>query len=670
MYVCVYVHVCTCVFVFARVYGCGCVLCVCTCVYIYICVCMCVLCVCVIVVLLLRDSKGDYRRKNNDLYQFEQTTDLAQVDASRYPTLARLARVIRSRAMTSWVASVTGVTDLQPETADLFGANYGDGAHLLCHDDRMPNRRVAYIVYLVPEDWSAEDGGALDLFGSCSAADGSPQPCDRVAASTLPAWNTLMLFPVSQRSFHQVAEVLSEDRLRTRLSIGGWFYGPDLGVTRTRKPPPQLTWQALTKPLDSPRYPGLASEAPTLASGSGGHAGTGKQRAIATQADSSRAATTNTSAGASDECAQESEAERSRVASLPHIPELWMDDEAVLPWWLMEAACWVNHTYLNPLVQEQIRDSFVEESSVLLQDFLLPGRLRRASADLQRVRWCARGPAHKQFYYEVVHGSDGSSSSSSSSSSSDLLPVPSSSSVLPSALATELPLSADQLTELEQELGPPGAELQRLQDFLRSEVFAALLATLSNVEVRAAVSTLRRFAHGSYTLMHDEQAAEEEATDLLDGCLCLMPAWPSVWASQPERRRALEQTGDECAGGKEHDNAGEEKLAAAVQERPQETTKEHTRRHERPETTDQAVVQMHKESTVTGEQQGDWKLSWGGWLAYVADDEELITVLPEHNCLSLVYREANSGVQQFVKYLNHHAPCQRYDVQICFQANA
>ena len=51
--------------------------------------------------------------------------------------------------------------------------------YLLCHDDRMPYRRIAYVLYLselffrclrtqltfsAPDEWTDEDGGALRLF--------------------------------------------------------------------------------------------------------------------------------------------------------------------------------------------------------------------------------------------------------------------------------------------------------------------------------------------------------------------------------------------------------------------------------------------------------------------------------------------------------------------------
>ena len=30
---------------------------------------------------------------------------------------------------------------------------------LLCHDDELEGRRIAYIYYLVPPDWEEKDGG-------------------------------------------------------------------------------------------------------------------------------------------------------------------------------------------------------------------------------------------------------------------------------------------------------------------------------------------------------------------------------------------------------------------------------------------------------------------------------------------------------------------------------
>uniref|UniRef100_A0A8C2EJK2 2-oxoglutarate and iron-dependent oxygenase domain containing 1 n=1 Tax=Cyprinus carpio TaxID=7962 RepID=A0A8C2EJK2_CYPCA len=91
---------------------------------------------------------------------------------------------------------------------------------LLCHDDELEGRRVAFILYLVPP-WEVKDGGTLDLFST----DEHCQPVS-VVKSLLPCWNSLVFFEVSPVSFHQVAEVLSEEKCR--LSLSGWFHGPSL----------------------------------------------------------------------------------------------------------------------------------------------------------------------------------------------------------------------------------------------------------------------------------------------------------------------------------------------------------------------------------------------------------------------------------------------------------
>ncbi len=73
---------------------------------------------------------------------------------------------------------------------------------LLCHDDELEGRRIAYILYLVDEDWTSADGGNLDLY----SVDERKQP-DRIVTSLLPVWNSLAFFAVTPTSFHQVCNL-------------------------------------------------------------------------------------------------------------------------------------------------------------------------------------------------------------------------------------------------------------------------------------------------------------------------------------------------------------------------------------------------------------------------------------------------------------------------------
>lgn len=69
---------------------------------------------------------------------------------------------------------------------------------LLCHDDELESRRIAFILYL-SKDWKREYGGNLDLFSATK--DVHP---DKVVKSLVPEFNKFAFFEVDAKSFHQV----------------------------------------------------------------------------------------------------------------------------------------------------------------------------------------------------------------------------------------------------------------------------------------------------------------------------------------------------------------------------------------------------------------------------------------------------------------------------------
>jgi hypothetical protein len=56
----------------------------------------------------------------------------------------------------------------------------------------------------------------------------------------------------------------------------------------------------------------------------------------------------------------------------------------------------------------------------------------------------------------------------------------------------------------------------------------------------------------------------------------------------------------------------------------------------------------------------EWDLTWGGFSSYLAknEDEELLTVPPVPNTLSLVYRDSETF--GFVKFLNSEFPQEEF----------
>ncbi|RKP33497.1 Oxoglutarate and iron-dependent oxygenase degradation C-term-domain-containing protein [Dimargaris cristalligena] len=182
-----------------------------------------------------------FQHKSNDLYEFYQSPDIATSAAQfRLPGLTQLKDIIYSPAFVQGMESLAGIR-LNPNTVDLSAHKYPPGGYLLCHDDDIrqdkEGRRIAFIIYLVKETWSATaDGGTLDLFDK----DATDQPTDRVL-SIAPKWNTFAFFEVGQTSYHQVAEVLGSD---DRVSISGWLHGP-LPVPVN----PAQAWALVPRPL-------------------------------------------------------------------------------------------------------------------------------------------------------------------------------------------------------------------------------------------------------------------------------------------------------------------------------------------------------------------------------------------------------------------------------------
>jgi Rps23 Pro-64 3,4-dihydroxylase Tpa1-like proline 4-hydroxylase len=92
---------------------------------------------------------------------------------------------------------------------------YPPSGFLLCHDDDIAqssngtSRRVAFILYLVEEDWSSKDGGALELY---ELKDG----VWHIPVQIHPEFGLFALFRVGEDSLHRVGEVVGT---RDRVSI-------------------------------------------------------------------------------------------------------------------------------------------------------------------------------------------------------------------------------------------------------------------------------------------------------------------------------------------------------------------------------------------------------------------------------------------------------------------
>ena len=96
----------------------------------------------------------------------------------------------------------------------MAGTLYESGDYLLCHDDELEGRKIAYVFYL-SENFKEGDSGNFTLFDSKM---GKPF---RAVKKYVPLFNRLLIFEVSRKSFHEVEENLSDKK---RYAIGGWLH--------------------------------------------------------------------------------------------------------------------------------------------------------------------------------------------------------------------------------------------------------------------------------------------------------------------------------------------------------------------------------------------------------------------------------------------------------------
>lgn len=153
---------------------------------------------------LLNES---FKEKRSDLFHFLQTGDLLH---SQQPKIKEFITLLTSQKMQKNLHEITGITT---SSISLFGSRYQDTHHLLCHDDQLEDRKLAWFLYL--SDLEVNQGGQLELFNSKNSTPST------IGAAIQPKKNLFAFFRVSPKSFHQVQEVLGQG---DRLAISGWFH--------------------------------------------------------------------------------------------------------------------------------------------------------------------------------------------------------------------------------------------------------------------------------------------------------------------------------------------------------------------------------------------------------------------------------------------------------------
>lgn len=155
-------------------------------------------------------KREKFFKKDSDLFSFSQTNNLFY---SSNPIIQSAVNLFSSQTFSSLIGAISGMK-LKPGALDVFASLYEKTDYLVCHDDRIEDRKIAFIVYL-SDNFTQKDGGALALYSN------KGKHARKKIVAYPPAQNSLFIFQVSKVSWHEVEEVVSDKK---RYAIGGWLH--------------------------------------------------------------------------------------------------------------------------------------------------------------------------------------------------------------------------------------------------------------------------------------------------------------------------------------------------------------------------------------------------------------------------------------------------------------
>lgn len=155
----------------------------------------------------------DYYIEDHDLYQFLRTVDFKEIKLKN-KIIKDFYEFIFSNEFILFIENLTGEKNLK-KTGDLHSLKLLDTHYLLCHNDEVQDRKLAFILNL-SENIKKENMGSLDLF----SVDENRLP-KKIEKNIFPKFNQFNIFLVSDISYHQISEFQGEGE---RESISGWFY--------------------------------------------------------------------------------------------------------------------------------------------------------------------------------------------------------------------------------------------------------------------------------------------------------------------------------------------------------------------------------------------------------------------------------------------------------------
>jgi hypothetical protein len=175
--------------------------------------------------------------------------------------------------------------------------------------------------------------------------------------------------------------------------------------------------------------------------------------------------------------------------------------------------------------------------------------------------------------------------------------------------------------------------VHRLRAFLTGAPFYEYVSLVTGAALDGVSDAVRCFAHGDYTLLSD-------------------PAYKAQVAAAKAQRAGLVVAAGRNGGGGSGGRGGGGSGGGGDDEGDDDASLAG------------AAPLLDVTLCCVGSSE-EWDDAAGGCVTYMTADDELLTVPPKANALSLVCREP--GVMSFVRFVSHAAPEPRYDVALQFR---
>lgn len=161
-------------------------------------------------VLLTAIKEEPFLEKFSDLFSFKQTHDLSGTSVA---VLKEFRSFLSSKPFLHLIEKITDL-ELTEGIIDLHGSLYEKADYLLCHDDDLQGRKIAFMFYL--SDLDKGDGGLLELYDEHEGDAGE------IKERVVPKKGSLAFFAIDGHPYHAVSEIIKD---KQRYAIAGWFHG-------------------------------------------------------------------------------------------------------------------------------------------------------------------------------------------------------------------------------------------------------------------------------------------------------------------------------------------------------------------------------------------------------------------------------------------------------------